>query len=84
MFVRVPGWLQSPAQIMVNDKPAAVAAERGKFAVIHRRWQNNDTIQITLPFTFHTEPIDAQHPDTVALLRGPLMLVALEPAARNF
>jgi hypothetical protein len=79
VFVRVPGWLQSPAQIMVNDKPAAVAAERGKFAAIQRRWQNNDAIQITLPFTFRAEPIDAQHPDMVALLRGPLMLVALDP-----
>lgn len=79
VFVRMPGWLESPAQVMINDKPAAVAAERGKFAVIRRRWQNNDTIQVTVPFAFRTEPIDAQHPDTVALMRGPLMLVALDP-----
>ncbi|PYV00060.1 MAG: hypothetical protein DMG26_15820 [Acidobacteria bacterium] len=28
---------------------------------------------------FRTEPIDEQHRDAVALMRGPLMLVALNP-----
>ncbi len=79
VFVRVPRWLQSNATITVNDKPAGVAAAPGSYAAIRRRWQHNDTIQVTLPFTFRTEAIDAQHPDTVALMRGPLMLVALDP-----
>jgi DUF1680 family protein len=79
VFVRVPGWLKSPAVITVNDKPAAVAAAPGTFAAIRRRWQHNDTIQVTLPFTFRPEAIDEQHRDTVALMRGPLMLVALDP-----
>ena len=78
VFVRVPRWLKSPAVITVNDKPAAVTATPGTFAAIRRRWQHNDTIQITLPFTFRTEAIDEQHSDTVALMRGPLMLVALD------
>jgi DUF1680 family protein len=79
VFVRVPGWLKSSAVIAVNDKPAAVAAAPGTFAAIRRRWQHNDTIQVTMPFTFRAEPIDEQHRDTVALMRGPLMLVALDP-----
>lgn len=79
VFVRVPGWLESPAEILVNEKLAPVEAARGTYAAIRRRWQSNDTIQITLPFTFRTQPVDAQHPNTVALLRGPLMLVALDP-----
>jgi hypothetical protein len=79
VFVRIPAWLETPARIMVNEKPAEVAAERGTYAAVRRRWQNNDTLQITLPLAFRTQPVDAQHPDTVALLRGPLMLVALDP-----
>jgi hypothetical protein len=78
LYVRIPGWLQSPAQIAVNGKGISVAAEPGTFAAIRRRWQTNDTLQVRLPFSFRLEPIDEQHPDTVALMWGPLMLVALD------
>jgi hypothetical protein len=36
-------------------------------------------VQVKLPLSFSTAPIDDQHQDTVALMRGPIMLVALEP-----
>ncbi len=36
-------------------------------------------IQVRLPFSFRLEPIDEEHPDVVALMWGPLMLVALDP-----
>jgi hypothetical protein len=78
VYVRIPGWLQSPAQLGVNGKAISVAAQPRTFAAIRRRWQTNDTIQIKLPFSFRLEPIDEQHPDTVALMWGPLMLVALD------
>jgi uncharacterized protein len=59
----------------VNGRTASVPAERGTFAAFHRRWRNNDTIQVSLPFSFHTEAIDNLHPNLVALMRGPLLLV---------
>src|SRR5208282_4352661 len=49
------------------------------FAAIRRRWKNNDTVQIKLPLAFSTASIDDQHRDIVALMRGPVMLVALDP-----
>jgi DUF1680 family protein len=79
IYVRIPGWLQSPAQLGVNGKAISVVAQPRTFAAIRRRWQTNDTIQIKLPFSFRLEPIDEQHPDTVALMWGPLLLVALDP-----
>ncbi len=79
IYVRIPGWLRSPAQLAVNEKGISVAAQPGSFAAIRRRWQTNDTVQIQLPFSLRQEPIDEQHPDTVALMFGPLMLVALDP-----
>jgi DUF1680 family protein len=79
VFVRIPGWLQSPAQLSVNGKAVSVPAGPRTFAAIRRQWQNNDTIQVKLPFTFRTEAVDEQHPHLVALMRGPLMLVALNP-----
>ena len=79
VFVRIPGWLQKPAQLAVNGKTLSVPADRGTFAAIHRRWRSNDTIQVTLPFSFRIEPVDEQHPNTVALMHGPLMMVAMNP-----
>jgi hypothetical protein len=79
MYVRIPGWLQSPAQITVNGKALSIDARPGSFAAIRRRWQTNDAIQIQFPFALRMEPIDAEHPNTVALMWGPLMLVALDP-----
>ena len=79
VYVRIPGWMESPAELSVNGKSFSIPAERGTFAAIRRAWRNNDTVEVNLPFSFRTQPVDAQHPDTVALMRGPLMLVALDP-----
>jgi DUF1680 family protein len=79
LYVRIPGWLKSRAEIQVNERAISVAAEAGTFAAIRRVWHHNDTVQVDLPFSFRTEPIDVQHRNTVALMRGPLMLVALDP-----
>ncbi len=78
IYVRVPGWLRSPAEFTVNGKTLSVDAQPGSFAAIRRRWQANDAIQVRLPFPLRLEPIDEEHPDTVALMWGPLMLVALD------
>ena len=80
--LRVPGWLERPAEIAVNGKPAGVAAERGYFARIVRRWRKGDRIDLTLPFDFRTVPVDDRNRDTVALMRGPVMLAAVDPPAK--
>ena len=79
IYVRIPRWLKSPAQLAINGKAIAVAAEPRTFAALPRRWQTKDSVQIRLPFSFWTQPVDQQHPNTVALMWGPLMLVALDP-----
>ena len=80
--LRAPAWLERPAEIAVNGRRAGVAAERGKFARIARRWRKGDRIDLTLPFDFRTAPVDDRNRDTVALMRGPVMLVAVDPPAR--
>lgn len=82
VYVRMPGWLASPASIKVNGNGAGVPAERGTFAAIHRVWRNNDTIEVSLPFSFRVLPVDSRHPNTVALMRGPLFLVGLGPQVK--
>jgi DUF1680 family protein len=80
IYVRIPGWLQKPAQLSVNGKALLVPAAPGTFAAIRRRWQTNDTVQLQLPFSFRLEKIDDQHPDLAALMWGPLMMVAVDPS----
>ena len=79
LCVRIPGWLRSSAEIAVNGRAQSVPAEPRTFATLRRRWQNHDTVQLRFPLSFRTERIDAQHPNTVAVMRGPLMLVAIGP-----
>jgi uncharacterized protein len=79
--VRIPGWLERPAQLSVNGTPVSVKSDRGAFATIHRRWRKNDTVEITLPFSFRLAPIDGQNPNTVAVMRGPVMMTAIDPPA---
>jgi DUF1680 family protein len=77
--LRIPAWLEKPARIAVNGKVEGVRAERGRFAVLTRRWRKGDTIELELPFSTHTVAIEDRAPDTVAAMRGPLMLVAVDP-----
>ena len=79
VHLRVPGWLDRPAEIAVNGKRAAVAARPGAFAAVERRWKKGDRIDLTLPFSFRAVAVDDRNPDTVAVMRGPVMLVALAP-----
>jgi len=69
--LRIPTWAEG-ASIIVNGKPVAVAA--GTFTRIQRDWKNGDHIELELPMKPRLEAIDKQHPDTVALLVGPLVL----------
>jgi uncharacterized protein len=80
IFVRIPGWLKSPAQVLVNGKSAEAAAGPGTFTGLRRKWKDDDVVQVTLPFPFRAQPVDGRYPNTVALMHGPLMLVALNKA----
>ena len=56
-----------------------IAAEPKTLATVRRRWNPNDTLEVKLPWRDQTLPIDDRHPDTVARLRGPLMMLAVNP-----
>ncbi len=76
--VRIPEWLKQPARITVNGA-AAAPGEPGSFAALRRRWKGGDVVELRLPQEFRGEPIDDLHPEVVATMRGPLMLVAIDP-----
>ena len=74
--LRIPAWAEG-ASISVNGKPVGASAIPSSFATIHRAWKNGDRIELDLPMKPRLEPIDARHPQTVALLSGPLVLFAV-------
>ena len=77
IHLRIPAWLEQPAQLKINGKP--VEAARGTFATIHRRWRHGDVIELTLPSSFRAMPVDEQNRNTFAVMRGPVMLTAVDP-----
>lgn len=77
LHFRIPAWAQG-AQIWVNSQ-AQPAPVPGRFASVRRLWQSGDVVELLLPLPMRLEPIDARHTDTAALVRGPLVLMAVKP-----
>jgi DUF1680 family protein len=73
--LRIPAWAEK-ASIAVNGR-RVLSPESGSFARLSREWKTGDRIELELPLTARLEAIDAQHPDTVALVVGPLVLFAI-------
>jgi DUF1680 family protein len=77
LHFRIPAWAPG-AQLRVNGQ-AQPAPVPGRFAAVQRLWRNGDLVELALPLPMRLEPIDPRHPDTVALVRGPLVLMAVKP-----
>ncbi|HEX3660537.1 MAG TPA: beta-L-arabinofuranosidase domain-containing protein [Acidobacteriaceae bacterium] len=77
LYFRIPEWAQG-ASIFVNGARQKGAAIPGRFAAIHREWKTGDRVELDLPLRMRLEPIDDRHADTVALLRGPVVLMAVK------
>jgi hypothetical protein len=79
VFLRIPEWAHG-ASLLLNGVRQTSAPEPGAFAEIRREWKSGDRIELDLPLTRRLEAVDAQHPDTVALMNGPLVLMPLREA----
>ncbi|HEX4946243.1 MAG TPA: beta-L-arabinofuranosidase domain-containing protein [Blastocatellia bacterium] len=76
--IRIPAWTRG-ATVRVNGR--AVAASAGEYAVLTRHWQRGDVVEIVVPQPLRTLPIESDHTDVVALLRGAMLYVGLNPWA---
>jgi len=79
LHLRIPAWAQG-ARIEVNGRRWSGLAEPGTFAQLRRAWRDGDRIDLELPRRLRLEALDPQHPDTVALLAGPLVLFPVDAA----
>ena len=78
LHFRIPAWAEG-ASLFVNGTLQKGMAKPGEFAAIRREWKSGDRVELELPLKMRLETIDARHTDTVALLRGPLVLMAAKP-----
>jgi len=74
---RVPGWSRGMT-LEVNGKPFATSASPRTWAVIQRTWNPGDRVTVRIPMQVVYAPIDRQHPNRVALMYGPVVLVRQE------
>ena len=76
MFFRIPQWADG-ARLATNGMRDSRTLKAGAFAKVHREWKTGDRIELELPLKMRLEAVDQQHPDTVALVSGPLVLMPL-------
>ena len=77
--LRIPRWSLlggDEPRLRVNGRPVPVETRLG-FATLERTWKDGDRIDLDLPMPVRLVPINAHHPDVVALARGPQVLFAL-------
>jgi DUF1680 family protein len=84
LYVRIPGWAGTDPVLSVNGKRVAESVRPGTFAAIKRTWSVGDRVELELPMPLRLEPVDANHPNLVALMRGPLVLFAAADSQPSF
>ena len=77
--LRIPAWANG-ASISVNGRRWQTPIIPGTFAAVRREWNTGDRVELDLPMTLRLEPVDQDHPQTVALVFGPLVLFAITDA----
>lgn len=82
--LRIPAWAGSGTAISVNGRPAGAQIQTGSFYALRREWKNGDVIEYRIDRPLRLEAVDAEHPKTVALLFGPLALLAINAPQSRF
>jgi hypothetical protein len=75
---RIPAWAEG-ASVSINGKRVTATVVPGAFASFRRKWKNGDRVTLDLPMKMRLEAINPRHPDTVALLQGPVVLFPIAP-----
>jgi len=71
--IRVPQW-SNGISATVNESPVEVGVQDG-WGTIERAWTPGDRLAVEVSMPFYLAPIDKQHPDRVAIMHGPIVLV---------
>jgi DUF1680 family protein len=71
--LRYPYWAEKGIEVKVNGEEIAINQSKGSYITIFRLWNNNDRIEVVLPFSTKLEPMP-DNKSRAAILYGPLVL----------
>ncbi len=85
IYLRIPEWsgfktkikINGLKAVMENNAAACFCPPPGEFLCLKRTWKNGDRIEIEFDMPTTLEAVDAEHPDLVAPVHGPLALFTL-------
>ena len=75
--LRIPGWAGPATELWVNGDRLTLPVVPATFHEILRSWKDGDRIALKLDRTVRLEAVDAEHPDLLAVMHGPLALFAV-------
>ena len=80
IYLRVPAWTNASARVSINGRTqhGELKPKPGTFLPLRREWKNHDKVEFEIGMPVRLEAVDAQTPATVALMRGPLALFAID------
>jgi len=78
IYLRIPAWAGPHTSVAVNGKRETGALKPG-FLALKRNWRGDDVIELEIDQPVRFEPVDAQTPNQVAMLRGSQVLFAISP-----
>ena len=71
---RVPLWARD-VSVKLNGEASDTACKPGTWATLNRTWKSGDKVELRIPLSLRTQPVDKQHPQRVAIVRGPVAMV---------
>jgi len=83
IYARIPAWAMPDPVVSVNGKRVP-NVQPGTFAAIRRTWKDGDRVELEFPMPLRLEAVDDNHPNLVALMRGPLVLFAVTDSQPSF
>jgi uncharacterized protein len=84
LYFRIPGWATGDTVLSVNGKRITDGVQPGTFAAVRRTWKDGDRVELELSTPLRLERVDSQHPDQMALLRGPVVMFAVADSQPSF
>ncbi|MBN1387080.1 MAG: glycoside hydrolase family 127 protein [Bacteroidales bacterium] len=66
LYLRIPGWCKEST---IEYRSEKINAKGGEIVKLSGKWENGDTISLTIPFDIRTE---RRYNNSISVLRGPL------------
>jgi DUF1680 family protein len=81
--LRIPAWASDDSNVTVNGKRVDAMLQPGTWLNVDREWRDGDQIEFSVGMPLRLARVDDRHPETVALLYGPVALFAIEPGTKS-